>query len=412
MARIRNIVMEGATGRLGSMVLTQRAGTGTVARTLAPEVSNPKSDAQQTRRVKWANLVNFYKVSKGWMAKAFENKAANQSDYNKFMSLNANTTMVALTKDQASQGGVIAGPYTISQGSLPSIEITRLVGGSYATSLGLGSLTISASTTVADFSTALLGANSLLKEGMQLSFISYQQQRNGVTGVPYCICGWYEVTLNTSDSRLLDSVMPTSFAAATVQNSGNYLGTGPALSGGAFAYILSDRKSGKINVSTQQLVVYNNPEYETAITQTALNAAIESYGKGTDVFLAPGYTGDSQSQEGVNSVSRVIIGQTLYTPGVNVLSCSSVIQAGEKLEIEMSSSLGDLTVTQLTAYIDVNFSRREAVNPTVSGNKITVSNWNTTWTGLNDTRKVTSITIVLSNGKTFNVEFPTETVID
>lgn len=413
MARIRNIVMEGATGRLGSMVLTQRAGTGTVARTLAPEVSNPKSDAQQTRRVKWGNLVNFYKVSKGWMAKAFENKASNQSDYNKFMSLNANSTQVALTKDQASQGGVIAGPYTISQGSLPSINVTALEAGGYATDLRLGNLTIGLTTTVGQLSAALLDNNEKVKAGYQLSFISYQQQVNGVTGVPYVLCGYYEITLNTGDTRLVNDVMPVSFAAATVTTSEKYLGTGASLNSGAFAYVLSDRKGGKILTSTQQLIVNNNAEYNQAITNEALQAAIESYGRGQEVFLAPGYAGGGQSQSGENSALYVVIGANQYKPGINPIPISALKTSSNTINVAFANSVSNLTVSSLKmSGGGVEDFERTASNKLTNGVFVIVTSWNGSIASIADGNYITSLQIVLSDGSEYSLTFPSSTVID
>ncbi len=60
------------------MLYTQ--GGRTLQRELAPEVKNPKTPAQMGQRVKWANLVAFYRANASWMPKAFENKKATQSD--------------------------------------------------------------------------------------------------------------------------------------------------------------------------------------------------------------------------------------------------------------------------------------------------------------------------------------------
>lgn len=305
MAKIRNLILQRSKGTLADMVLTHRNGIGTIARAKATEVFNPQTTPQMVRRVKWANLVNFYKISKAWMPKAFESKKRNQSDYNKFMSLNINSAQVNMPKQWAEQGGTIAAPYVISQGSLPSIQITQMAERAFATSLALGDLIITADTTVAEFTEALLANNKWVELGWQLSFISYQQDVNKVTGVPFCICGYYEVTLDLSDSTKLSARMPNNFAAATVQNGGNYLGTGAELSAGAFAYIFSDRKNSKIRVSSQPLTVVDNDFFNNAITAQALADAIASYGSSSYVFLTPGYEGGSVAQGGTNSMQSV-----------------------------------------------------------------------------------------------------------
>ena len=65
--------LRGASKKLGGTVLYTQGGR-TLQRELAPEVKNPKTPAQMGQRVKWANLVAFYRANAGWMPKAFENK--------------------------------------------------------------------------------------------------------------------------------------------------------------------------------------------------------------------------------------------------------------------------------------------------------------------------------------------------
>lgn len=243
-----------------------------------------RSDAQQKRRVLWANLVNFYKVSRNWMPKAFETKKRNQSDYNKFMQLNINSARIALTKAEAEAGTCVVDQYIVSQGSLPSIEIkwnTRC----WVTNIAVGDLEIDSSTTVADFSKALVDNNGNIRYGMQLSFVSYQQNVD-VMGIARAICRCYEVTLDQSNSVPLFASFPD-FCAST---SGKFLSTSSTISVGGFAYILSEQTSTGLAVSTQQLVNNNEMLVDEYSSEAHRAAAINSYGLDKEVVLSPAGT--------------------------------------------------------------------------------------------------------------------------
>ena len=72
-------------GKLGNIVLRVRKGQ-TVESKYQPNVNNPRTFAQCRQRALFANAVKFYKSAIARMFKfAFEDKAANESDYNAFM---------------------------------------------------------------------------------------------------------------------------------------------------------------------------------------------------------------------------------------------------------------------------------------------------------------------------------------
>lgn len=292
MAIIQNIILRGAKKRLGGAVLYQQAGR-TLARELAAEVSNPRTDAQMTQRVKWANLVAFYRANKAWMRKAFEGKKPTQSDYNKFMSLNVANSNIYLTKQEAAVGSCVVGPYKITEGSLPSIEVYE-DGDDWVTNLFIArDIVISASTTVAAFSQTLLDNNAGLREGDQMSFVRITQQTNNQSGTPYILVRAYEVVLSRSNNELLSSYWPIDLIevatigdkpALAIINNGNM---------GAFSIVLSRTIAGKTLVSTQWLTLVNMATMLSSYTSAAqLNLAQASYGPQTDVFLdsnAAGY---------------------------------------------------------------------------------------------------------------------------
>lgn len=250
-----------------------------------------RSEAQQSRRVLWANIVNFYKASASWMAKAFETKRNGQTDYNKFMQVNVGAARINFTREQAAAGACVADNFIVSQGSLPSVEMSLQLT-SWVTNIDLGGLQIGDSTTNAEFTAAIEANNANLRRGMQLSFVSYQQTVDAL-GIPRLISRLYEITLDAESQSLVRNYLPA-FCSTTV---GRYLGTSAALSIGGFAYIVSDLSSGSLRVSTQRLNTVNAALIAQYTSQEQKAAAIASYGIDSEVVLSPVGT-NPQTPEG------------------------------------------------------------------------------------------------------------------
>lgn len=270
-----------------------------------------RTEAQQGNRVRWANLVQFYKLSKSWMSKAFENKKSGQSDYNRFMQLNLNAARIYFTKEAVAASSCVVDDFTISQGSLRQINVQQ-IGNVWATDIQLGSLTIDASTTIADFTTAILHSNNWAKEGMQISFVSYQQQTDSL-GYPVAICTAYELTLLSTDTRLVRSFLPEFCSQKTTSGT---LGTNDNISVGGFAYILSLTSGGKTLVSTQKLVT-NNIGFITQYSSDRMrDLAIYSYGLNKASFLDSGSNPVTRAQQPIYITGLTIEGNVkVWQPG-------------------------------------------------------------------------------------------------
>lgn len=312
MAKYSGILQGKVRGKIGGIVFTEVSGVGTVGREYVAKPSNPKSYAQQVRRVMLANLVNLYKSGEGWMKSAFETKKAGQSDYNRFVSLNLNRSRIALTKEQAANGSCVAAAYDVSEGTLPSIALNKTGDRQFATNIVLGTLEITAETTVGEFSAAVTANNAHIMNGMQITFVSYMQTVDDVTGFPRVVCTPYEVTLDSASTALLNDFLPISFAAASIGSTNKYLGTGPTLADGAFCYILSSRVGGKIKVSSQRLQLVRGSIYSTFVTDAQIQLAVQSYGASANAMLAPGSVSSSATPrlQGISFVSGLLIGDT------------------------------------------------------------------------------------------------------
>lgn len=285
MAIVKNFWLKNQTKKLAGAVIYQAMGQ-TRSRELAAEVSNPRTVDQMSQRVKWANLVNFYRANKSWMKFAFETKPTNRTDYNQFMSLNVSGSRIYLPKGIANQGGCIVDSYVMTQGSLASIECNK-EGQVWTTNLFLADdLIIEPTTTVAEVTRALIDANPALREGDQLSFIRLTQQTNSNTGVPFVVVRKYEIILNSSDLRFFYQFMPRSYIHSYEGDNLTCLSVYDSGNAGGFLLVLSRTTGGKTYVSTQSVVVANNEAIIQAYSSSnALQAAIDSYGESTEPFL-------------------------------------------------------------------------------------------------------------------------------
>ena len=281
---ILNGIIKKMTGSAGQLTFKTVNGQ-TVVSEKVTVVKNARTAGQQRQRMKWVNIIRMYSGIAPLLKNGFEKKMAQQSDYNMFVRLNSAASPVYLTKSEADGGGCIAAPYQITQGSLPSIVVSG-EGAEAKTDIALGSLTISASTTVAEFAKAVVDNNADFDYGDQISFYDVLQRVNAETQIPYCqFSASYVVLDKNSAVKLLDQVNKAGFASV-----GGVLAHGEDEGDGVFAWVHSRYDGGKTRVSTQFLV-NNNSLLDDYRSDDAYAAACKSYGGVSTVFLQPDGTG-------------------------------------------------------------------------------------------------------------------------
>jgi len=286
MAIIDSIWLQGARKRLDNVVLYEAMGQ-TRSRKLRTNITNPRTQAQMTQRIKWSNLVNFYRANSSWMKYAFEKKKASQSEYNVFMSLNVTNSKIALTKQMAASGACVVYPYIMTQGSLPSIEWQD------SPSESISNIYVNPGDTMEDyasvdvFSKALLEQNAGLREGDQLSFIRITQMTNALTGYPYIIVRKYELLLNKRDGSPLKDYWPVELFTTKDVGDHTLLAINKESRQGGFVMVLSRTTSGRTFVSSQTLITANMESIISNYSSTeAVQSAIASYGESEDAFLS------------------------------------------------------------------------------------------------------------------------------
>lgn len=312
MAVVNNLWLRGTKQRLAGTVLYQSMGR-TLQRELAPQVTNPRTPAQMSTRVRLANLVQLYKAGRGWMKAAFENKKQTQSDYNAFVSANLANANVYLTKQQVAAGAGVVAPVVITKGSLPPISLT-VQDPDLMSDLALGTVA-EPLTTVGEWSKALIENNPAIQAGDQLSLIQYVQQQQQ-DGTPYVVCRAYEVILDPNNSADWENFMPDYVGTGGPSAEETYLKISEDAPTGGYALVLSRTVGSTIRVSSQSIVLTaGNTVYPLFTTQAAYDAAVASYGEGDSIFLSSESANNiSGSQQVSRQILSVRIGSTTYGP--------------------------------------------------------------------------------------------------
>ena len=294
MGKLSGIISK-ISGSAGNVTFKVRNGE-TIVSEKVTQVRNPRTNAQMQTRTKWGNIIAMYKGIRPLLNYGFENKPKNLSDYNMFVKVNMQRTPVYLTKQAIAGGACVAAPYQISQGSLPAIVISG-TDNSAKTDIYLGTLSISATTTVAQFAQAVVENNADYRYGDQISYFLVRQQVNAETGIPYCQFSACKVVLDAADTetKLWDIASRNGFSAsdASLAHSGN---DGDC----AFCWVHTRKSDGKTLVSSQSLVAVNSKlaEYQGDM---AYSLAKSSFGASVEAFLVPDGDASNSTSGGGNN---------------------------------------------------------------------------------------------------------------
>lgn len=289
MAITRNNLSMKMKGKVGAYSFYTSTAGRQVAR-IANNSSNygetaKRTVAMQTRRSRWGNVVSFYSMNKDLMARAFERKSANISDYNRFMQLNIPNAKVSLIKDDFMRGMAILQEYVIADGSLPEIYATEIGEEEMVFNLLTGIDGELAEMTIGQISIDLMDHNPQLQEGDQLTFVSYTNSG----GTPSTIRIYRQLCEMTIDSK-----SATPFGSLRYSNmiAGNGSAIVIAGQGDVFgqAVIHSRSVGGALQVSRAKIALNIDTLVRQFSAPEAVQKAINSYGVDTENLLEPGST--------------------------------------------------------------------------------------------------------------------------
>lgn len=286
MAILKGIISK-MNGSAGSLTFKQTGGQ-TIVSEKVTQTTDAKTELQQKQRMKWANVIRMYQVLRPYMKLAFGGSQNGRTDYNKFVSVNLALQPVYLTKSEVSAGACVVAPYKITHGKLKSIAVAGTAGEA-VTNISLGSLTIGADTTVADFSNAVVQHNKFFTYGDQITYFLVFQEINEVTGTPMADIEACCIVLDkNNDAKLLSLVDKRGFASRD-----GYLAAQSDYDFGNHGMVwIHSRKNpadGTTMVSAQFLVCENAllAQYQG---QDAYDTAVNSYGGVNTIYLTPSGT--------------------------------------------------------------------------------------------------------------------------
>lgn len=287
MAVTRNNLSMKMNGKVGAYSFYTSTGGRQVAR-IANNSSNygetaKRTVAMQTRRSRWGNLVSFYSANKDLMARAYERKGANLSDYNRFMQLNIPLATVSLVKDDFMRGMAILQEYVIADGSLPEIDVAEVQEDGCVFNLLTSLDGEFASYTIGAISVDLLDKNPQLQVGDQITFVSYSNA--GATPSTIRIYRHLcEITIDTKSAVSFGTLKYANMVA------GNGLKIVLAGDGNVFgqAIIHSRSVGGNLLVSRAKIALNSDTLVRQFSAPEAVKKAIDSYGVDAEKLLEPG----------------------------------------------------------------------------------------------------------------------------
>lgn len=287
MAITRNNLSMKMNGRVGAFSYYTTSGGRQVAR-IANNGSNygesaKRTVAMQKRRTRWGNVVSFFSANKDLMARAFERKSANLSDYNRFMQLNIPIASVALTKDAFLKGWCVLQEYTIADGSLPAIKSSILEEDGFVFDLLCTLDAEFANYTIGQVSVNLMDNNPQILEGDQITFINWTNSGVNGGGVRLYrqLC---EMTIDRNSPMQFSELRFSQIVASTGQKvilkgQGEVFGQ---------AIIHSRSVGGSLLVSPAKIVLSSTTFVDQFSNVDAVKQAIASYGVDAEKLLEPG----------------------------------------------------------------------------------------------------------------------------
>lgn len=206
MARQSGIIL--VRGKIGNIV-GMRNGYGTTApafaRELVTDPSNPQTDRQLGQRAKLLPAVLFRRQLESVISRAWEGTKYGGPSMREFMryALRAPWSDVPqLDKDSTLP---IPGQYLISKGSLPSIGYSFESGSNaILTSIRVGDLVLTDTTTIGDLSQAILDNNAGMRTGDQLTFVRSDADAEIITYIVYTVSS---IIIDPNNTSLLTDIL-------------------------------------------------------------------------------------------------------------------------------------------------------------------------------------------------------------
>lgn len=349
MGKFTNIVSAQITGNVGSMNFRRKDGEIVAAQRATTNSSkgDGASYAQRLHRVRIANIANLYRAIALIEKRGWENKGANQSDFNMFSKFNLANSPVFLTKQEAELGAAVVAPYAVSRGSLSPTN-GRYTGGTifnFGLSIGEGAIDWD-TITIPDFSARIIENNKGWEYGDKLSACVCHQITRTVSGVtvPQVEVVYLEITLDANSEQLVSDM--GNWDAMQLDAANDH--TLQFLDGGDAAFVIHSREtSGHLLTSEQDMILLNefNEIYRKYTSDAQRDAAMQSYGYKDAVLLDP------NSENASNSAPSFFINEVNYA----TTGFSEVVRDGSAVTAALPGAISVLGDNLVTANVKLYF---------------------------------------------------------
>lgn len=253
------------------------------------------SYAQRLHRVRMPNIATLFHQILLIERRGWENKKANQSDFNMFTRANLASSPVFLTKQEADLGAAVIAPYAVSRGNLSQIQAKFTDDTEVGLNINLGTLSVDDwdTLTIGQFSERVVNNNPNWQEGDKLSVCRLVQIERTISGItiPQVEVTYFEITLDFNSTTVFidipnfGTLQPDASNPDAQGNRWLHFQDG----GDGFFAIHSRESAGYLECSSEDLAVKNlfSEFYINHTSDAAKVAAMDSYGYKDLVLLDP-----------------------------------------------------------------------------------------------------------------------------
>ncbi len=288
-----------ARGKVGNVVYRVRKGQ-EVASAHQPNVANPRTVTQIAQRIKFSVSVKFYKSAIAKMFKfAFEDKGANESDYNAFMRHNTTSAMILKRMQyDSTYYPAIGENWTLSYGSLTTHEVNAGMERPYAAAMGLSGALAGGNVKFADCTISAISNWLINNYGYQngdlFTIVRVDSHWSDINEELIQEPSWeiVQIRCNSNNYNRYKDVYEVSPLASDLifDDAAHALYLGEFKDTACGYAVIHSRQGQKLLVSTQELILNDAALniYASSFEQPFYNEALYSWGATTDAVLQGG----------------------------------------------------------------------------------------------------------------------------
>ena len=288
-----------ARGKVGNVVYRVRKGQ-EIASAHQPNVANPRTVTQIAQRIKFSVAVKFYKSAIAKMFKfAFEDKGANESDYNAFMRHNTTSAMILKRMQyDSTYYPAIGENWTLSFGSLTPHEVNAGMERPYLATMGFASPLAGGNVKFADCTISAISNWLINNYGYQngdlFTIVRVDSHWSDINEELIQEPSWevVQIRCNSNNYNRYKDVYEVGGLASELifDDAASALYLGEFRDTACGYAVIHSRQGQKLLVSTQELILNDAALniYSSSFEQPFYNEALYSWGATTDAVLQGG----------------------------------------------------------------------------------------------------------------------------